>query len=154
MNTAIYGLVNANAKWQIQSDEPIKSFGLVQIAVMPQLFHLVRDKKLVLTVANIVDEILATGKDAVVDKFISDFNAKCNVGTIKNGPGMLCFFSLNIIQNEDCSSSIDCNDKLETLEVNPISRTRRKEQEDSLNDIELSNYKSVISSIGWLGITA
>ncbi len=38
LNVAAYGLVNANAKWQNQSDALLAECGLRQLAFMPQLF--------------------------------------------------------------------------------------------------------------------
>lgn len=37
---AAYGLVNSNAKWQIQSDQTLKDIGFEQVSLIPQLFFL------------------------------------------------------------------------------------------------------------------
>lgn len=37
LRTAAYVLVNANAKWQVQSDDLLQNLGLTQVLLMPQL---------------------------------------------------------------------------------------------------------------------
>lgn len=101
--TAAYGLVNANAKSQVQSDNLLFSLGLYQLAYVPQLFYLKHNGKLVLLVVKTVDDILATGPEHEVDSFVSKFNNKFKLGTIAHVPGLLRFFGLNITQLQDYS---------------------------------------------------
>lgn len=54
---ASYGLVNSNAKWQNQSDTLILENGLSQSKHVSQLFYKKEGVKLVLIVANIVDDL-------------------------------------------------------------------------------------------------
>ena len=151
---AAYGLVNANSKWQIQSDKVLTDMGLEQCTYVPQLFTLKVNGKIVLIVAKIVDDMLATGELAMTEQFIKKFNIQFKLGTVNYGPGLLRFYGLNIRQFDDFHCTIDGDEKLEALEPSPISRSRRREIDEQLNDIERSSFMSVNASINWLGITA
>lgn len=84
---AAYILVNANAKWQHQSDEKIKEKGRTQVYVTLQLLYLYRDSKLVLLVAKIFNELLITGEPKDQKQFIKGFYEKFKLGTVTHGPG-------------------------------------------------------------------
>lgn len=99
--TAAYGLFNANAKWKDQSDSLLLDLGLHQLAVFPKLLYVIRDDYLVLSVAKISDDLIATGLPDVVDGFYSDFKRKFQLGAVARGPGRLPFYGVNIIQEED-----------------------------------------------------
>lgn len=152
--TAAYGLVNANAKWQSQSDQLFFDLGLEQCPVLPQLFYIIKNGQLVLLAAKIVDDILVTGDTDMVDKFITGFNSKFKFGTVVHGPGNLRFFGLNLVQNEDYTCEINADDKLHALEPYPLTRLRRREIDAELNAVEKSAFMSLNASIGWLGISA
>lgn len=79
---AAYGLINSNAKWQVQSDQELKDMHFEQIAVIPQLFMLRRNGRLVVLLAKIVDDILLTGVPEVVQEVIERFNNRFTLGNI------------------------------------------------------------------------
>lgn len=152
--TAAYGLVNSNAKWQIMSDQVLVDFGLVQCPYIPQLFYKIQDRKLVLLVGKIVDDLLMTGVQEQVSVFIKHFNSKFKFGSVTSGPGKLRFYGLDITQHDDYTSSIKGDEKLTALESVPLTRSRRREINEQMNEIEKSSFMSVNSSLNWLGITA
>lgn len=57
-------------------------------------------------------------------------------------------------QDEDFTVTLHGDLKLQALEGYPIDRNRRKEIDDQLNAIERSSFRSINSSIGWLGTNA
>lgn len=59
-----------------------------------------------------------------------------------------------MINNEDFSSTIHGDEKLNSIRTFPLSRIRRRQSDSKLNDIEKASYISVDSSSGWLGIDA
>ena len=128
--------------------------GLETSRHIPQLFTLKRNGKLVLIIAKIVDDMLATGELSYVKSFISKFDNQFSLGTVNYGPGLLRFYGLNIRQHADFHCTIDGDEKLEALEPVPITRSRRREIDQPLNDIERSAFMSINASINWLGITA
>ena len=90
----------------------------------------------------------------MTEQFIKKFNIQFKLGTVNYGPGLLRFYGLNIRQFDDFHCTIDGDEKLEALEPSPISRSRRREIDEQLNDIERSSFMSVKGSINWLRITA
>lgn len=152
--TATYGLVNANSKWQKQSDELLYSLNLQQVTAIPQLFYMTVDGSTVSIVAKIIDDMILAGVEEHANNFIKKFNSRFKLGKIIHGPGRLRFYGLNAIQHEEYSCSIDGDDKLNVLEPYLLSRVRRKQTESRLTMVERSAFMSLNSSLGWLGISA
>ena len=151
---AVYGLVNSNAKWQVQSDDVIRSIGLTQCIYIPQLFYKHRKKRLVLVVAKVVDELMIKGEKDEDDIFQRHFGEKFQLGHSATGPGTLQFFGLTVTQSPHMSSMISGDDNPDALEAYPLTFTRRRLQDDPMNEIERSSFMSLNSWIGWLGLTA
>lgn len=153
--TASYGLVNANAKWQVVSDQTLHKIGFCSIPVLPQLFYLTDDSgTTIAALAKIVDDFLICGQTKVVDDVIRSIGQIFTLGTIIHGPGLLRYFGLNIVQHDDMTITIDGDDKLNGIYTAPITRTRRRDTTDMLNPAEKRVFASINSSVGWLGITA
>ena len=150
---ASYGLVNANAKFQVQSDNLLLDLGMLRVTDIPQLFYAKSNGRLTILLAKIVDDILVTGEVAVFENVLRMFNEKFKFGTIVHGPGKLRYFGFNVIQYDDYTTVIDGDDKLSALEPPPLSRIRRKAVDDKLNEVEKSAFSSLNSCIGWLGTT-
>lgn len=111
---------------------------------------------LVLLAVKIVDENLLTGMDSVLRRFLTDFNSKFKLGEVVHGPGSLRFYGNNIIQEEHFSVSIHSDDKLQSLEPYPLSRTRRRQIDERMDNVEKKAFLflSLNASIGCLDITA
>ena len=145
--------MNANSKYQVQSDNLLLNLGLERLIDVPQLFYRKVDGKISVLVAKIVDDILATGEKDAVERVLTDFNDRFNFGTVIHGPGILRFFGFNIVQNDDFTCAINADDKLHNIEPAPLTRIRRKAVTDSMNQIERHTFCSINSSLGWLGTT-
>jgi len=152
--TAAYGLVNANAKWQKQSDDVLRSFGFNQLVYVPQVFFAEDANNLTMLAVKVVDDILFAGIQSKVRNVIHEIKGSYSLGTVVYGPGTFLFFGLNISQDTDMSISVDADEKLNSYECYPISRLRRKEVESNLTALEMKSFSSVNSSLGWLGIAA
>lgn len=152
--TAAYGLVNANAKWQHQSDVLMLSLGCSQLSEIPPLLYRNCDEKMVLTAAKIVDDMDITGEMDAVDYFIKKLNEKFELGTVAHGPGRPRFFGMNIAQKENYSCYIDADDKLGALAPCPITHVRRKQTTDELSAVDRSLFMSLNSSLGGLVLAA
>lgn len=152
--TAAYGLVNANAKWQNQSDQLMYEIGLQQSTHVPQLFFQKENGRLVLIVAKIVDDLKIAGEGERPKWFLEKFDKKFKFGDVNHGPGKLRYFGINTTQNSDFTVETDADDKLDGVKEYPISRQRRKEYKELLNKIEKSAYASINSSLGWIGTAA
>lgn len=56
LKVAIYGILNARAKWQCISDNPFQSLRLIKAVFIPELFYQKYKRNLVFVVANTVEE--------------------------------------------------------------------------------------------------
>lgn len=110
--------------------------------------------KLVLLVAKVVDDLRTTGVTSYVDEFLVTFNKKFQFGSVVRGLGILKFYGMKIVQNEDILLSTHVDDNLNSLECYPLSRIWRRQVDLALTVVEKSSFMSVNSSLGWLRITA
>lgn len=152
---ATYRLVNANTKCQGKSDRASKDLGLLPSPLLPQLFVKSNNNQTVVMLAiKIVDDILLTGHDDALRDFINAFNDIYELGEIAQGPGVLIFFGLNLVQDSDFSVTIDAENKLKSIVPYAIKRNRRHQLDKKMNGIELKAFRSLNASLGWLGITS
>lgn len=63
---------------------------------------------------------------------------------------MLRFFGIHACQNEDYTITTDVKDKLGVLNGYSISRHRRHQVTETLNDVEKSSFLSTNNSFGWI----
>lgn len=115
---------------------------------------MMRNGEVVALLAKIVDDILISGELSLVDSIIEKINSRFTLGTVVHGPNRMRYFGLNIIQDEDYNITVDGDDKLNVLETYPLSRCRRKQVDENVNEIERKSFASINASVGWLGVTA
>lgn len=82
--TAAYGLVRANAELQNVSDQLLTDIGFSSVSMIPHLFMMTASSKLVLLVAEVVDDILICNPSNTVDAVINKINHHLTLGTIKH----------------------------------------------------------------------
>lgn len=140
LTTGLYGLVNANAKWQNQSDQLMHDIGLTQSPHVPQLFYKKENGRLVLIVAKIVDHLKIAGEVNRSQKFIEQFDRRFKFGYVNHGPGKLRYLGINTVQNGDYTIETDADDKLNAAAEYPFSRQRRKQAEQPLNQLDKSVF--------------
>lgn len=68
--TASYGLVNANATWQVISDQILADKGFETFHSMPQLFTMITSSSSGALLAIIINDILLCGPGQLVDQII------------------------------------------------------------------------------------
>lgn len=152
---AAYGLVNSNAKWQHRSDDQIMNkLGLKQCKHIQQLFYLMKDGQLILLVAKLVDDIMATGRNDNGKKFLKAFGEQFELGSTRSGPGNLRFYGINVTQNENFKITTNADDKLNSLYEFNLSRERRRDCEQDVNQLERRAFMSLNSSLSWIGSAA
>lgn len=79
-------------------------------------FFIVDNNVLLLLVAKMFGDTLATGESAFFKNFVSDLNVCIDFKTVAHGSGRFRFFPVNITQEENFSRSIDTHGKLLSLE--------------------------------------
>ena len=151
---ASYGLVNANAKWQEAIDNFLSGVGFNQLVYVPQLFFKKKGDDISVIAVKIVDDILFACPLDLLKSVVNKISSKYKLGTIVYGPGNFRYNGLTISQDTDFIISIHADDKLEALQPYPIDRYRRKQMEEKLNAIELTSFRSLNSSISWIGVAA
>lgn len=151
---AVHGLVNSNATFQTQADDLLLSILLSCVTVVTQVFYLKSNGKLVLLVAAVVDDLLATDVTSYVDDSLVKLNKKFQFGSIVRGPGIIKFYGMKVVRDGDFSSTIHADDKLGPLDCYALSRIRRLQADSECTAVEKSSFMSVSSSLGWLGIYA
>jgi len=149
---ATYGLVNANAKWQEHSDHFLSSIGYKQLSYIPQLFYITESSKLVSAAVKVVDDVLMAGNLDRLKQIVEKVKCSYELGTVVYGPGVFQFFGLTVIQSDDLTVQLHANDKINACEAFPIDRQRRKQVDAPLNKLENSSYRSLNSSLGWIGV--
>ena len=61
------------------------------------------------------------------------------------------FFGLQVIQESNMSITIHGDEKLNSIACFPISRNWPKMVDEILNEVELRSFRSINSSLSWLG---
>lgn len=110
--TALYGLINSNAKWQVLGDTIITDISFRQTPVLLQLFVRIRNNKLVYIISKIIDDFVLVGSPAVTDLVIISIAAKLEFGTIVHNPSHLRYFGLILHHNDHFSTVFALEDKL------------------------------------------
>lgn len=128
--------------------------GLRQPTHVCQLFFQKENGRLVLIVAKIVDDLMIASDGERPMWFLKQFEMKFKFGTVNHGPGELRFFGINTTQNCDFTVETDAHEKSDGVQEYPLSRQRRNEYNEMLNQIEKSAFASVNSSLGWVGTAA
>lgn len=137
LDTAAYGLVNSNVKWQKMSDDAFREFRPVQRSYMPQLFCYTHyGKKLIMVAATIVDDIIITGIPEPVERLLHALKDRLKPGSVASCPGLLQFYGLNINQNDEYSSMVDADNKLSALETFPLTRGLRHLPDETMTPVE------------------
>lgn len=152
LDVATYGLVNANAKWQCNSDNTFSDTGLKSVVHIPQLFYLRLNGNLALVVAKVTDDILVGGSLHNRKTFIQKLSKSYVLGTVVHMPGTFQFFGLQLEQQDNDEIQLSGEEKLQNISPYTIPRARRKDPDSSLTSVQLFHFQSVNDSLGFLGM--
>ncbi len=107
-----------------------------------------------LAAVRIVDDVLIASETHTAQKFVRDVESKCKLGTVVFAPTDFLFFGLDLIQDSDMTTTIHGDSRLNALSCFLLDLHRRKQSEMTLNDVQLRSFRSINSSLGWLGSNA
>lgn len=127
VTNTVYGLVNANAKWQNYSDQVLKWIlqpSLRKCRQVPRLFCLRRADQLVIVVAKLIDNIKAAGVENTAMKIIEVFHEWLKPGSISSRPENMHFFRIDTCQDADMNNKTEASDNLDALTEYYLSRRR------------------------------
>lgn len=86
-----------------------------------------KNANLVMVAAEIVERIICTSEKDVTDDFMKGFNHKFKFGTIVHGPCNHIFYSINTVQKEHYTFSINSDHKLKSLQRFLIFYLKRRD---------------------------
>lgn len=117
-------IVDANAKWQLHSDNSILDTALHSTVNISQLFCLSDETGLKLVVAKNVDDILVVGFDQYRKSSIGRLFSSYEAGTFVHLSGTFRLFGMNASQNDEyCIQALD-DDELNLLERHSVTYLR------------------------------
>lgn len=102
--SATYGLIYANAKWNIQSDELLHFILLIRVPVVSQFVYLMRGSGLAAPIAKIVAYIMMTGVTDKVESLIFRVSSKFKVWNSFHRPCRMPSFGVSIVMYTDVTS--------------------------------------------------
>lgn len=121
LGTVAYRLISCNDKGKHQIYALFINLGRHQVDSIPQLFALFSENTDVMLLAiKIVDDILQTGTDDELRRFIRKFNDLFELGEVVNAPEKPRFYRMNLIQYEHSNVSILADYKLQAIEKYPV----------------------------------
>ena len=124
-------------------DEAILQIVLVESKFIPQMYYKIKNVRLVLIVANIVDHLMVSGEPDEADNSENTFGETFKLVSSTHSPGRMKFFEFTVNKNEYFSSSIDGDDNLSALESYPLTRSQWRKQDYPINDVERPSFMSV-----------
>ena len=154
LTVATYGSVNANAKWQVHSDQTFIDMGMNTLMYVPQLFDMHENGEIVLIVVKVTDDIFITGSEIHMRKFIHKLKQTYELGKNTHLTGSCWFFGLQVSQDPDDVIRVHADQKLSGVSSYNVSRTRRRQSNVKLNTMEKFHYNSINGSVGFIGVHA
>lgn len=118
--SAVYGLYNANARTQTQSDSLMIETGSTHLASVPQLFYSHCNNRISIAVVKIVDDRFITGDAVDAKRFVTQFGEIFKFRALAHDPGTSNFFGMTIEQLDDYSMTIHANQKLNAIKCFPL----------------------------------
>lgn len=112
------------------------------------------NRKVVLVVAKCFDDIKVAGENDNAKLFVEKFNESFKFGSISCDLGAIHFFGISTVKNEALTTCTDDDYKLGALTEYALSRQRRKEPDEPLNELERSIFASTNSIPGCIGTAA
>ena len=148
-----YGLVESGRLWQLCIEEWTNTYGFETIPGLPQLFVLRRasqQRAVSLIAAKVVDDILLAGTSKELERFFASISNRFKVGRYISGRPFV-FNRVLISPTSDHSASLSMSEFMETIELLPLTRTRRKQHEEKCTQKELTALQSLAGKLNFLG---
>lgn len=142
--------MNSSAKGKEEIDSSLLSFWVCQLVYVPQLFYRKSSGNPNILAITVVDDFLLAGGPAAIHRLVTDISAKYTIGTIVYSPVSFFFNGVQVRQNTDYSICVDADEKLEVVQPMLINLMRCKEPDMDVEAVELSAYRSVNGSLGWI----
>ena len=151
-----YGIAEAGRQWQTTCETWLLSpeVGFEKVQGISQLFVIRRPNRSIrMLCAKVTDDFLLAGSRQDLRWFDGMMRKRFTVSkSILDG--RINFNGAVIEQDEQGSILLSMEAYMERVEPIPIERSRRKEQEDSLTQSELTQYRGLAGMLNWAGRAA
>ena len=152
LKKCMYGLADAPRKWYLRLTEELKRLGCTQHKIDKGLFIYTLNDKLVSILTCCVDDIAYGNTPIFLSKVINELKKTFDIGTWN--AITFKYVGISLAQNEDSSISIHQMNYINTIQLIPISSSRRTEKLEPVTEIERKYLRSAIGQLNWAaGIT-
>ena len=147
-----YGLVESGRLWQICIERWFQEYGFDTIPGMPQLFVLRcrNSSRILLLIAKVVDDLLLAGAPEALSKFKNAISVRFKIGRYMSGSRFI-FNRLHITRYSNGDVHLSMREFMDTIEGLPISRARRKQQDEKATLDELRALQALAGKLKYLG---
>ena len=152
LKKCVYGLADAPRKWYLRLTQELKRLGCTQHKIDKGLFVYTLQDKLVSVLTCCVDDIAYGSTPVFCDNVLNTLQQTFDIGTFNSTA--FKYVGISITQNTDFSISINQINYINTIQIIPISNTRRKEKLEPVTESERKQLRCAIGQLNWAaGIT-
>ena len=116
------------------------------------MFYLRSSGKLTLVAAKVVDDMIIAAPVSRAKDLVAHISSQFKLGTIVYGPTCFEFYDLKIYQDSDMVVTVSSEKKMDDVTEMSVHRSRRKQSDERLNEIERSHYQSINGKLCWIGV--
>jgi hypothetical protein len=150
---AVYGLKDAPLLWHLRCTATLKELKLVQSPHDSCVWKLVVGGELKILMSLHVDDTLVTGDPAHITKLHKALEAR--FGTMKAESGQFKHFGVDVTKEPNFDVVLSQERYLSTLKPVEVLRKRGdgRLMESPALDAEVSDFRSLVSGVAWVGVT-
>jgi hypothetical protein len=147
-----YGLVESGRLWQLAIEKWIFARGLVFVPGALQVFVLRQSGTLKMLIVKVVDDILVCGPSDEIQAFYKDLSRTYKLNPLRTG-SRVHFSGMDIVTDNDGSTTIDVAHYLSACSDIPLSAQRRKQQDDECTPDERTAFRTLCGKLTYLAAT-
>jgi hypothetical protein len=148
----VYGLVESGRLWQLAIEKWIFARDLVVVPGASQVFVLRQSGTLKMFIVKVVDDILVCGPPDEIQAFNKDLSRTYKLNPLRTG-SRVRYPGMNIVTDNDGSTTIDIAHYLAACSDIPLSAQRRKQQDDECTPDERTAFRTLCGKLSYLGTT-
>ena len=144
----MYGLTDASRYWYLRVKEELIKLGANVSSDDPGLFYWKEHYKLVGILACHVDDMIWGGNENFKSNVTNNLKNTFMFGSEETKP--FTYLSIQLIQNDDFSSTINQNNYIDCISEIKLSNERLKEKNSLLSNEEKTSYRSAVGQLNWV----
>ena len=147
LKKCLYGLADGPRKWYLKLTGELKRLGCSQHKIDKGLFYYVNKDKLESVITCCVDDIAYGNTPLFLSNILTTLKKTFNIGTYNTTA--FKYVGISISQNEDYSISVHQINYINTLQMIPISSSRRTEKHEPVTEDERKHFRRAIGQLNW-----